>query len=111
MIVVDVACVAAGAGVGAPVRYAAGRVLDGRFHTGTLLANLVGSLVLGLVAAAALDGAALALVGAGFCGGLTTYSSFAVQARDLGVVRGAAYALVTVLAGLAACALGWALAG
>jgi CrcB protein len=107
---VDVVCVAAGAAAGAPLRYAAGRVLDGRFHTGTLLANLVGSFVLGLVAAAALDGAGLALVGAGFCGGLTTYSSFAVQTRDLGVARGTAYALVTVLGGLAACALGYVVA-
>ncbi|WP_377320794.1 fluoride efflux transporter FluC [Pimelobacter simplex] len=101
--------VALGAAVGAPLRYYLGQRLDGRWHHGTLLANLLASLLLGACAGWSLDGSALALVGTGFCGGLSTYSSLAVQTRDLGPVRGAAYAATTIVLGLAVCALGfWA---
>ncbi|MFJ9312579.1 fluoride efflux transporter FluC [Pimelobacter simplex] len=101
--------VALGAAVGAPLRYYLGQRLDGRRHHGTLLANLVASLLLGACAGWSLDGSALALVGTGFCGGLSTYSSLAVQTRDLGPLRGAAYAGTTIVLGLAVCALGfWA---
>lgn len=103
-------CVALGAAVGAPLRYLLGRHLDGRWHTGTLAANTGASLLLGLCAGWSLDGSALALAGAGFCGGLSTYSSLAVQTRDLGPVRGAVYSLATVGIGLGACALGYAVA-
>ena len=102
--------VALGAAAGAALRYALGQRLDGRWHHGTLAANTVASLVLGACAGWAVDGAALALVGTGFCGGLSTYSSLAVQTRDLGVRRGAAYALTTVVLGLGACAVGYLLA-
>ena len=98
-----------GAALGAPLRYALGQRLDGRWHHGTLLANTAASLLLGLCVGWSLDGSALALLGTGFCGGLSTYSSLAVQTRDLGWLRGAAYAGVTIVAGLAACALGFVL--
>ena len=39
--------VALGAAVGAPLRYVAGHLLDGRIHRGTILVNWVGSLLLG----------------------------------------------------------------
>ena len=75
--------VALGAALGAPLRYLAGRLLDerwhGRLHWGTLLVNLAGSFLLGGLAGAAVEGRAMALIGTGFCGGLTTYSAFAVQ--------------------------------
>ena len=48
------------------------------------LVNVVGSFLLGLCVGLALDGHALALVGVGFCGGLTTYSAFAVQTHARG---------------------------
>lgn len=99
--------VALGAFVGAPLRYTLGHRLDGDWHRGTLTANTLASLVLGACVGWSVDGSALALVGTGFCGGLSTYSSLAVQARDLGPRRGAAYALVTILLGLGACALGY----
>lgn len=102
--------VALGAAVGAPLRYYLGQRLDGGWHHGTLLANLLASLVLGACAGWALDGSGLALVGTGFCGGLSTYSSLAVQTRDLGPVRGLGYATVTIGLGLAVCALGFAVA-
>ena len=102
--------VALGAAVGVPLRFTLGTLLDGRFHTGTLIANTGASLLLGLCVGWSVDGAALALVGTGFCGGLSTYSSFAVQARDLGARAGATYAALTVGLGLAGALLGFWLA-
>ena len=62
---------------------------------------------LGLLVAASVDGDAYALLGVGFCGGLTTYSSFAVQTARLRW-RGVAYAAATVVLSLAAVVLGHA---
>lgn len=102
--------VAAGAAVGAALRYLAGHLLDRRLHWGTLLVNLLGSLLLGWLVGRGIDGHWQALLGVGFCGGLTTYSSFAVQTMDAEARRGVAYALTTV-AGCLACAwLGYVLA-
>jgi fluoride exporter len=103
--------VALGAAVGAPLRYALASALDReRFPRGTLLVNALGSFALGLLSGAALSGSATALLGTGFCGGFTTYSAFAVQTHRLGWSRGTAYAVATVGLGLAACALGFAVA-
>lgn len=111
--------VAAGAAVGAPMRFLAAHLLDAaRRHDGrsgwpwgTLTVNLLGSFVLGLLVADAVDGRAMALLGTGFCGGLTTYSAFAVQTVDGGRVRGPAYAVVTVGGCLIAATLGELAAG
>jgi fluoride exporter len=103
--------VALGAALGAPLRFLVGSRLDGPgFPTGTLAVNVAGSFLLGLFSALALGGHAMALLGTGFCGGFTTYSSFAVQTHKLGWSRGTAYAVVTVAVSLAACALGFVLA-
>lgn len=88
--------VALGAAVGAPLRLLAGHRWDDRWPRGTLAVNLAGSLLLGALVGAAVDGAWLALLGTGFCGGLTTYSSFAVQSAGLGTRRGTAYVVATV---------------
>lgn len=105
--------VALGAAVGAPLRFAIGLRLDRAWPRGTLLVNTVGSFLLGLTSALALAGTlgagGLALVGTGFCGGFTTYSSFAVQTHLLAGPRGLAYAAGTVLLALGAAALGWVL--
>ena len=101
--------VALGAAGGAPLRLIGAHDLDGRFPRGTLLVHVAGSAVLGLCTALALSGDALALLGSGFCGGLTTYSAFAVQTVDRGPRVGAAYAATTVVLSLVAAALGYAL--
>ena len=98
--------VALGAALGTPLRYLAGHHLDRRLHWGTLLVNLVGSAALGALAGAALSGHTMALVGTGFCGGLTTYSAFTVQAVDGGRRRGTAYAVLTIGGCLLAATLG-----
>lgn len=107
----DVLWVALGGAVGAAARFTLGRHLDGRFNTGTLVANTVASLLLGLCVGWSVDGPAFALLGTGFCGGLSTYSSFAAQTRDLGPRRGTPYVVLTVGLGLAAAATGVWLAG
>ena len=99
--------VAIGAGLGSALRFALGQRFDGAWHRGTLAANTAASLLLGACVGWSLDGTALAAAGAGLCGGLSTYSSLAVQVRDLGWLRGAAYALVTVALGLGAAAVGF----
>ncbi len=99
-----------GAVVGAPLRFVVAWWLDDDWPWGTLLVNVAGSFVLGLCSGWSLDGEELALVGVGFCGALTTYSSFAVQTAELGRRRGAAYATLTLGLALGACALGFVLA-
>ena len=102
--------VALGAALGAPLRYLAGHVLDRRLHWGTLAVNLVGSAILGALMGATVDGDRLALLGTGFCGGLTTYSAFAVQSVQGGRRRGTAYVVTTITGCLAAATLGHLLA-
>jgi fluoride exporter len=99
--------VALGAAIGASLRFLAGLVLDGRLPWGTALVNVTGSFLLGVSSGAALSGDEMALLGAGFCGALTTYSAFAVQTVDHGWRRGAANVVMTVPPALAACALGY----
>lgn len=108
-----------GAVVGAPLRYLTDRAMQRRFAhrlpVGTLTVNLVASLVLGVLAGVSgLDPAVAALVGTGLCGALSTWSTFAFEVVELGTrlerALAAGYLALTVVAGLAAAALGWALA-
>jgi fluoride exporter len=112
---VVVLLVALGAAIGAPLRYLASAKFDRAWPLGTLAVNVAGSFVLGLCVAWSLNENALAFIGVGFCGGLTTYSGFAVQTADRLMDHhsrrlGAAYAVITVVVSIAACALGYSLA-
>jgi len=107
--------VAVAAGAGSGLRYLAGRALDaGALPWGTLLVNLLGSAALGGLAGSDVPAGVTTVLGVGFCGGLTTYSAFAVQTAERAVDgrrgRAAAYALVTVAGCLLAAAAGWAVA-
>jgi len=111
-----------GAMVGAPARYLADLVVQSRHDSalpwGTVAVNVVGSVVLGLTAGAltgeAADHWVLLLVGTGFCGALTTFSTFSFETVRLlqdDHPRTAAVNVVVSAAGaLAACAAGFALA-
>lgn len=84
-----------------------------RLPWGILAANVLGSLLLGLLHDTA-PGWLVALAGTGFCGGLTTYSTLAADTvrlagerpRTLGVLNLTA----NLVLGLCAAALGWWLA-
>lgn len=100
-----------GAALGAPVRYLVHVGLRGSVW-GTFVVNVVGSAVLGILAGAAVPPELLALVGTGFCGALTTYSTFGVETVEL-AERGrpglaALYALASAVTCLAAAAVGLA---
>lgn len=105
---VDLLLVALGGAAGAPLRFVAAHHLDRALPWGTLLVNVVGSTLLGAFAALALGGSAYALLATGFCGGLTTWSSFVVQTRRTGGVRGAAYAAGTLVLSLLGCVAAFA---
>jgi CrcB protein len=110
--------VVAGALVGAPLRVWITRLAARSERdpaVGTLVANVVGSAVLGALAGAAgAGGAVLALVGTGFCGALTTFSTFGADVArlvDLRRLLGAlGYVAATLVLGLGAAALAWAVA-
>lgn len=108
-----------GGAVGAPTRYLTDLLVQSRHDSkvpwGTFSVNVVGSLILGIVAGAG-SGAglppwAVTLLGTGFCGALTTFSTFSyetVRLLDAGRWRTASlYVAVSVVAGFGACALGW----
>lgn len=86
--------VALGSAIGGVARYwcsgVAARLFGETFPWGTLIVNVVGSFVIGFVAAlTAPDGrffigsAARIFIMAGLCGGYTTFSSFSLQTLNL----------------------------
>ena len=115
--------VALGGAVGAVLRYQSGRAMTAvlgpqtmtAFPWATLTVNVVGSLAMGLLAGwLARHGQASEswrlLLGVGLLGGFTTFSAFSLEMMLL-IERGQAataiaYALVSVLVGLAALYLG-----
>lgn len=111
--------VAAGAALGAPTRYLVTHLVNERWgesaRWGTLAVNVIGSFVLGLCAAAGLAGAWWALVGIGFCGALTTFSTLALEIWEPTQERRGGQALAVVVTslalGLPAAWLGWWLGG
>lgn len=112
--------VAAGA-TGAVTRYVVDRAVTRRVHglfpRGTLLVNVTGSFVLGVVTGLGLyHGLAKPVrlvVGTGFCGAYTTFSTFAFEsvmlADDDGVAPALANVAATVALSLLAAAAGIAL--
>lgn len=111
-----------GAAVGASLRYLTDLFVQSRhdsvFPWGTLTVNAAGSLLLGVTAGAlaGTDGHSwvLALVGTGFCGALTTFSTFSFEtvrlAQEGSLLASGLNVLATVSVTLAACAGGWSLA-
>ncbi|GAB2729739.1 fluoride efflux transporter CrcB [Nocardia thraciensis] len=105
----------AGAMVGAPLRYLVDRAVqrrhDGVFPWGTFLVNVTGCLILGGLTGAAVSTPVLALLGTGFCGALTTYSTVSYETVRLAEERSYLYAVlnivVSVLAGLGAAVTGY----
>ena len=103
-----------GGALGALVRFATERWSVRRFHErvpyGTLVVNLVGSLMLGIAAGlherTAISDELLLFIGTGFCGALTTFSGWIGQIYTRGrhhETRNVAFAYlaVSLIAGIA----------
>jgi fluoride exporter len=111
-----------GGAVGAPLRYITDRWVQAhhllRFPLGTLVVNLAGCFVAGVVAGgvarAGWSSAVQGLFEIGLCGGLTTYSTFSVETIELLqgrlTVRALGYVITSVGLGVGLAALGWAIA-
>ncbi|MFC9555051.1 fluoride efflux transporter CrcB [Rhodococcus sp. NPDC056960] len=95
--------VALGGALGATTRYLTGRYVDSyrSFPVATFVVNVSGCLILGLLSGASMSEQAFALFGTGFCGGLTTYSTFAVESVGLARIRHTLTSLVYVVASVA----------
>ncbi|WP_159842580.1 fluoride efflux transporter CrcB [Nocardia sp. CY41] len=101
-----------GGAIGAPLRYLLDRAVQDRrdslFPWGTFSVNVIGCLVLGALSGAgsALSSPLFAMLGTGFCGALTTYSTFGyetVRLAERGAYLFAAMNVVgSVVAGLIA---------
>lgn len=104
--------VAIGAGLGAPARYLLDQWIK-KMHShwmpiGTLLINVLGSFILGLVLNA--DTSVKLLWGIGFAGSFTTWSTLAVEAHSFLQTKSHSkaflYLFLTLVLGVSAAALG-----
>ena len=81
----------------------------GTWPWATFAVNIAGALILGWVATRMAPSAQRSLLAAGFCGALTTFSTMQLELLQMldadHVALAATYALVSVVAGLAAVAL------
>ena len=95
--------------LGALARHLLGERVDTR-NGDTLLVNLAGSFLLGILVAVPVDAPLLQFLGTGFCGAFTTFSSFAVETVRLAETgepgRALGNAAVTLVGALLAVALG-----
>jgi CrcB protein len=110
-----------GAALGAPARYLTDRSIQARHDTvvpwGTMTANVTGSLVLGLLTGVGqghvVPQAVTFGIGTGFCGALTTYSTFSYETMRLFETGARLYALfnvaISLMAGLGAAVVGLAI--
>jgi CrcB protein len=106
---VNVLLVALGAAVGAPLRFLVDKHMVGRlllssrtetpFPWGTFTVNILGSFVLGLLTGVT-DRTTTLLVGVGFCGAFTTYSTFAAETIALAASGHRGKALLNVVLNL-----------
>lgn len=101
-----IAAVLVAGAVGAVVRYLVSRALAERsnFPWGVLVVNVVGSAiggaVLGLAHSGGLDPAVQLILLTGFCGGLTTFSTFSVESVQLVIDGKPRTAIVSAVANL-----------
>jgi fluoride exporter len=117
---VTVLLVFLGGAVGAPARYLLDRTVQQRrkgvFPWGTLAVNLLGCLVLGLLAGAAqsLPKDLVVLAGTGGCGAFTTFSTFGYETIRLleegSLLEAGLNALGSLFIGVLAATAGFALA-
>lgn len=105
--------VALGAAIGAPLRYLADRAFNaGRTYPwGTFAVNVTGSFLLAVLVSIPVGPVASQILGVGFCGALTTYSTFGLEwILQLRTRRRVAlvYGVASLSVGLAAAFVGFA---
>jgi fluoride exporter len=105
--------------LGALARFHVGGTVNARlatdFPTGTFVVNMTGGFALGLLTGLALNNDLTVVLGTGFLGGYTTFSTWMVEAQRLGEdderVVLYVYLFGSMLAGLAATGAGWLIGG
>lgn len=114
----NLALVFIGGGTGSMARYLLGKFLNNSttgIPYGTFLANILGSLLIGLILgyftkSENLSQETTLLLATGFCGGFTTFSTFAYEShlflKSGDFISFAAYALASIVVGFAAVFLG-----
>jgi CrcB protein len=117
-----IALLVVGGAVGAPARYLVDGFVQNRsrgvFPWGTFVINVSGSLILGFLTGLTMYHGLGALpkvaIGTGFCGAYTTFSTFSYETLRLleegAVLAASLNAAASVMVGLAAAAVGLALA-
>ena len=112
--------VAAAGAIGAPARYAADAYIQDRtpgvFPWGTFAINITGSLLLGMITGLALyhglGKVPKTVVGTGFCGAYTTFSTFSYETvrliEDGSLFEAGLNVAASLVVGLAAAAIGLA---
>lgn len=118
-----VLAVALAGGLAALVRYAVNHLAGerGGLPWGIVAVNVAGSFIAGLAVAVVADAELRLILLAGLCGGLTTFSTLAVDSVSLastprgrrarGILRAIANVAVTVALGVGAAAAGFVLGG
>ena len=110
---------AAGGAVGAVVRYLVGMLVSAvwgsSFPWGTLAVNSMGSFLMGAVCACQISAPASAFIMQGFCGALTTFSTFSLDNfrlfREGNPGKASANIFMNLALGIGAAAVGFMLFG
>lgn len=117
----NILCVAAGGALGSLLRYGISLIpVKTNFPVQTFVTNIIGALLIGFITAFAvfraeqsggrISARLLLLLKTGFCGGFTTFSTFSLETLSLFEkghgATGAAYALLSLAAGIGAVQLG-----
>ena len=112
----EIVLISVGGAVGASLRYLLGQFLRSRsFPWSTLAVNILGSFLLGVVLFGADSEKLVLLVGVGFCGAFTTFSSFSFQTVELWErgdhLHATSNAIGNLLLSLAGYAIAWVVVG
>lgn len=109
--------VGAGGFIGAVMRYVMGQIplpIKGGFPIMTLVINILGAFLIGIISAAAgkyfnLDSRMVLFIKTGICGGFTTFSTFSLECSDLLSTGKQGYAVVYMVLSVVCCILAvWA---
>ncbi|MFN8205397.1 MAG: fluoride efflux transporter CrcB [Solirubrobacteraceae bacterium] len=117
MVGVTWAAAAALGALGALARFRVTALVSARagtdFPLGTFVVNLTGAFALGVLVGADIGHRTLFILGTGFMGGYTTFSTWMVESERLGEAGGivllAANLALSALAGFGVAAAGWAI--